>query len=383
MITNISIERILPHPDNPRKDLGDLTELAGSIKAKGILQNLTVVPLDPAQYKKDIGSKRAYKGNYIAVIGHRRHAAAKLVGLDTVPCVVAFMDEMTQISTMLLENIQRSDLTYLEQAQGFQMMLNLGENVAGISEKTGFSRSTVRSRIKLLEYEPQKIQNAMTRGATLFDFAELDKVKDPELRNEVLDTIGTRNFKYALKTALKTEEETAKKASMPTEQYQAEETEENQKNQQEKARIGQLSQIAEVSFALRMQFVNTFSSARNHFSVIADFCVRSTLFSEHQSDFNRRMFHSLLGLESAKNDEQLDVERISALIASVHPEYIIFIAAYVSCGDSPAQRYHDSQGNHMKNETLDFIYEYLERLGYEISDAERSYMDGTHLLFSE
>ena len=119
-IKQISIELIDPHPENPRKNLGNLTELAESIKANGIMQNLTVVPKDD--------------GRYMAVIGHRRLAAAKLAGLETVPCTVVDMDRKTQLSTMLLENMQRSELSYIEQADGFQLMLDLGETVESISE---------------------------------------------------------------------------------------------------------------------------------------------------------------------------------------------------------------------------------------------------------
>lgn len=62
----LPVSKLFPHPDNPRKDNGDLTELAESIKANGVLQNLTVVP------KED--------GSYTVIIGHRRLAAAKLAG---------------------------------------------------------------------------------------------------------------------------------------------------------------------------------------------------------------------------------------------------------------------------------------------------------------
>lgn len=65
-IVTIGLEHIHPHPDNPRKDLGDLTELAESIKKNGIMQNLTVIP------------KEGEPGEYITIIGHRRSAAAKL-----------------------------------------------------------------------------------------------------------------------------------------------------------------------------------------------------------------------------------------------------------------------------------------------------------------
>ena len=95
-IDNLRIELLTPHPDNPRKDLGDLTELAASIKENGVLQNLTVVP---------------HEDGYRVIIGHRRLEAAKLAGLTEVPCVIVDMSPKEQVQTMLLENMQRADLT--------------------------------------------------------------------------------------------------------------------------------------------------------------------------------------------------------------------------------------------------------------------------------
>lgn len=133
MIQYISVHKISPHPDNPRKDLGDLSELAESIKAQGILQNLTVVP-----YIGEVTGE-PIEGLYRAVIGHRRLAAAKLAGLEEVPCVISNMKLHEQVATMLLENIQRSDLTIYEQAHGFQMMLDLGDTINDISRVCGIS----------------------------------------------------------------------------------------------------------------------------------------------------------------------------------------------------------------------------------------------------
>lgn len=116
-IKYIPVSKLWRHPDNPRKDLGDVTELAESIKVNGVLQNLTVVPLIGEITKKWDGE------SYRVIIGHRRLAAAKLAGLEELPCVVVEMSEREQLSTMLTENMQRSDLTVYEQAQGFQMML--------------------------------------------------------------------------------------------------------------------------------------------------------------------------------------------------------------------------------------------------------------------
>ena len=122
-------------------------ELAESIKANGVLQNLTVVP---NMVTGEISGETWQRG-YKVIIGHRRLAAAKLAGLTEVPCVVTEMTPQEQVATMLLENMQRSDLTVYEQAQGFQMMLNMGETVETVSQKTGFSQSTVRRRVKLLD----------------------------------------------------------------------------------------------------------------------------------------------------------------------------------------------------------------------------------------
>ena len=188
----IAIEQLHPHPDNPRKELGDLMELSASIKQSGIYQNLTVVPRE--------------EGGYTVVIGHRRRAAAKLAGLTKLPCIVTDMSYKEQLSTMLLENMQRSDLTIYEQAQGFQMMLDLGDTVSTIAQSTGLSETTVRRRVKLLELNQDKFEKATARGATLFDFAELNKVKSLDLRNELLDCIGTANFNNKLKAAVEKEQ---------------------------------------------------------------------------------------------------------------------------------------------------------------------------------
>lgn len=114
----IAVNELFPHPDNPRKDIGDVTELAESIRVNGVLQNLTVVPnMVLGELTNEIW-QRGYK----VIIGHRRLAAAKLAGLKELPCVVAEMTEREQLSTMLTENMQRSDLTVYEQAQGFQLV---------------------------------------------------------------------------------------------------------------------------------------------------------------------------------------------------------------------------------------------------------------------
>ena len=192
MIKLIDINKIGPHPNNPRKELGDLTELVESIKAQGILQNLTVIPgrkisdeewrvlcekykENPTEELRVQLNNRIDETGYTVIIGHRRLAAAKLAGLTEVPCVISDMDEKTQVATMLLENMQRSDLTILEQAEGFQMMIDFGDTITEISEKTGFSKTTIHRRVKLLELDRNKVQKSINRGATLQDFLEIEK----------------------------------------------------------------------------------------------------------------------------------------------------------------------------------------------------------------
>ena len=197
----IQTDELHPHPDNPRKDLGDLTELADSIKANGVLQNLTVVPRIVTGNL--LGN--TWQDGYTVVIGHRRLAAAKLAGLKELPCIVSDMGLRDQVRTMLMENIQRADLTLYEQAQGFQMMMDMGDTVEDIARKSGFSQSTVRRRVKLLALDQEKLKASVERGANLVDYMELDKIEDPALKNEVLDAIGTNNFRNKLAVAIQTE----------------------------------------------------------------------------------------------------------------------------------------------------------------------------------
>ena len=189
-IKMIPIGDLEHHPENPRKDLGDLEELTASVKANGILQNLTVVP--------DL-----QKCKYLVVIGNRRFEAAKAAGLVELPCVISDMDHKAQVATMLEENMQRQDLTVYEQAQGFQMMMDLGFSAADIAEKTGFGETTVRRRIKMAEMDPKLLKSACEmksdeRQITLFDFDRLAQVNSIKERNKLLKVIGEHDFEWQL-----------------------------------------------------------------------------------------------------------------------------------------------------------------------------------------
>ena len=199
MIQEIAIEKLKIHPQNVRKTYTGIEELADSIKAKGILQNLTVVnaPDDPE--------------SYWVVIGNRRLTAARAAGLKTLPCAVVEMSEKDQISTMLLENMQRNDLSVCEQAQGFQLMLDLGETEATISEKTGFSRTTVRHRLNIAKLDQELLAEREENGEfqlSLTDLYELEKVKDIEERNKILARASnSRDLKWNVERTVREEKE--------------------------------------------------------------------------------------------------------------------------------------------------------------------------------
>jgi ParB family chromosome partitioning protein len=190
----IPVDKLHPHPDNPRKVIGDVSELAESIKANGILQNLTVVPNNDNW------------DDFTVIIGHRRLAAAKQAGLTELPCAVVEMTEKEQLSTMLTENMQRTDLTVYEQAKGFQMLIDLGDSVAEVVEKTGFKESTVRRRLKLAELDEESFKDSQLRQPTLADYERLNQIKNIDARNELLKSIGTNNFDNLLYSAVKKQE---------------------------------------------------------------------------------------------------------------------------------------------------------------------------------
>ena len=174
-IKMIEIENLLHHPDNPRKAIGDISELTDSIRKNGIMQNLTVIQSDKI-------------GFFYVLIGNRRFEAAKRAGLEVLPCLIAEgLSKAEQVGIMLEENMQRNDLTVIEQAQGFQLMFDLGETVETISQRTGFSETTVRRRLNIAQLDSDTLQKAHEEWQiSLDDLRELEKIKNVKKRNELL-----------------------------------------------------------------------------------------------------------------------------------------------------------------------------------------------------
>lgn len=190
MIQEIELSKLKIHPKNVRKTYTGIDELAESIKAQGILQNLSVVP-DPEE-----------ADTFLVVIGNRRLLAARKAGLKTAPCSITEMEEKQQASVMLLENMQRNDLTVYEEATGFQLCLDLGMTEAELSKETGLSKRTIKHRTKLLSLNQEVFEKKASEGATIFDFTKLERIKDIVRRNKVMEFIGTDNFARELQNAV-------------------------------------------------------------------------------------------------------------------------------------------------------------------------------------
>lgn len=229
-IRMIPIEQLAHHPENPRLDLGDLTELTASIKANGILQNLTVVfepehGMNPDEWTristeydrthadslKAMMDSKTIPDRYLVVIGNRRMEAAKAAGLTELPCSVREMTHQEQIATMLQENMQRSDLTVYEQAKGIQMMLDLGFSKDEVRERTGFSKSTIERRLAVASLPEKPAKQAVAMGYDLLDLVEISKIDDRNVQKELLGNEKWQDPKEFDPARLRQRIETAKR----------------------------------------------------------------------------------------------------------------------------------------------------------------------------
>lgn len=160
-IVEVPVRELMPHPKNPRKKLGDLSELSASIKAQGVRQNLLVMPLEGSRFAK-----------YKVVFGHRRLQAAKDAGLQTVPCVVDdTLTEVHALELMLVENLHRADLTILEEGDAYVELLDLGVKVTTLSKQTGRAPQTVKARVALAK-SPEKLRHVIDQGTLALDDAQ-------------------------------------------------------------------------------------------------------------------------------------------------------------------------------------------------------------------
>lgn len=182
----INTSLIDPHPDNPRKNIGDVTDLAASIKTNGLLTPLSVVP----------NGER-----YRVIAGHRRLAACKQAGIGAVPCFVLGLDPLQQLEAMVTENCQREQLTTLEEADAIQGMLALGATTAGVAYRLGRSGDYVRDRVKAASIKTEVRASRDDFGqisiGQLVAIARYDG--RPDLQKRLAQAAGTSNFDYTLR----------------------------------------------------------------------------------------------------------------------------------------------------------------------------------------
>jgi ParB family chromosome partitioning protein len=167
-MVEVPVDRVEPNPQQPRRRFpeDELRELAASIAQHGVLQPILVSEREP--------------GRYVLVAGERRWRAARLAGLSTVPAVIRErLDADHHLELALVENLQRRDLTPLEEARAFdQLRTRLGLSQAEIAGRVGIDRSTVANALRLLKL-PAELQEMVEDGSlkagharTLLAFAD-------------------------------------------------------------------------------------------------------------------------------------------------------------------------------------------------------------------
>ena len=179
---------IIPSPTNPRKhyDKAQLEELAESIKKHGILQPVLLRPW-PKGRKAPAGYPSQRPTCFELVAGERRFRAAALAGLQNVPSLVRDMTDAEVLEIQLVENLQRSDLHPLEEAEGYRQLVAAKYDVARIAERVGRSPKYVYDRIKLLDLT-KEAQQAFLEGEFTAGHAVILARLKPADQKRAMDT---------------------------------------------------------------------------------------------------------------------------------------------------------------------------------------------------
>ena len=182
----IPISQIAPNPNQPRVEIGDLTELSSSIKEKGVLEPLLVKPNGD--------------GTWMIIAGERRWRASNLAGLREVPCIELDIDEKSIAEIALIENLQRKDLSVWEEADGLAALSSrYGYTHEEIAKKIGKSRTTVTESFAIAGL-PHPIrekcrQKDITAKSTLLEIArQFDEKAMHEFLN-ILEQKGSNREK--------------------------------------------------------------------------------------------------------------------------------------------------------------------------------------------
>ena len=164
----IPIEKLAPNPNQPRIEIGDLTELISSIKEKGVLEPLLVRP-------SDVG------GRFMIISGERRYRASLEAGLLELPCIEMDVDDKVVAEISLIENLQRKDLTPFEEADGLHALAErFGYTHEEIARKIGKSRSSITEALSLATI-PADIRELCRRADIASKSMLLQIVRQPTL----------------------------------------------------------------------------------------------------------------------------------------------------------------------------------------------------------
>lgn len=181
-VVMVRLSDIIPNRFQPRLTFDEeaLNELANSIKEHGIIQPLIL---------RDLGSK------YEIIAGERRYKAATLAGLTEVPAIVGSMDDQTSAELALIENIQRKDLSAIEEAKSYKKILDMGNFTQDeLAKRMGKSQSTIANKMRLLALT-NEVQVALMNNLISERHARcLLQIKDEDKQKEVLNKIITERM---------------------------------------------------------------------------------------------------------------------------------------------------------------------------------------------
>lgn len=180
-VIEISVDDIIPNPYQPRKNFNDdLTTLAESIAQNGILQPLSV-------RKKD--------GKYELIAGERRLRAAKMCGLSVVPCIVHEVSDRHSAVLALVENIQRQDLSFFDEAAAIEKLItHYGMTQEDAAAKLGRAQSTIANKLRLLRLTEKERQLIIRYGLTERHARSLLRLGSVEDRLFILEKIIKSNL---------------------------------------------------------------------------------------------------------------------------------------------------------------------------------------------
>ena len=175
-IVQVSVEDILPNRFQPRLafDEKELTELSNSILKYGVIQPIVL---------RKIGNK------YEIIAGERRYKATVMAGLKTIPAIINNTDDNTSAEIALLENLQRKNLTVIEEAQSYKKLIDKGFTQEDIANKLSVSQSSIANKLRLLNL-PKKVQDALLFSKISERHARsLLSLNDEDKQLELLDRI--------------------------------------------------------------------------------------------------------------------------------------------------------------------------------------------------